>query len=28
LKGKIFFEIDNTHTYYKVTIEVPREQIK
>ena len=25
LKGKIFFEIDNTHTYYKVTIEVPRE---
>ena len=28
LKGKIFFEIDNTHTYYKVTIEVPREPIK
>ncbi|MEO8721550.1 MAG: ATP-binding protein [Ginsengibacter sp.] len=28
LKGKIFFEIDNTHTYYKVTIEVPRESIK
>jgi len=24
LKGKIFFEIDNTQTYYKVTIEVPR----
>jgi signal transduction histidine kinase len=24
LKGKITFEIDNTHTYYKVTIEVPR----
>ncbi|MEO6814130.1 MAG: ATP-binding protein [Ginsengibacter sp.] len=28
LKGKIFFEIDNTHTYYKVTIEVPREPNK
>jgi len=28
LKGKIFFEIDSTHTYYKVTIEVPREPIK
>jgi len=28
LKGKIFFEIDNTHTYYKVTIEVPREPLK
>jgi signal transduction histidine kinase len=28
LRGKIFFEIDNTHTYYKVTIEVPREPIK
>jgi signal transduction histidine kinase len=28
LKGKIFFEIDNTHTYYKVTIEVPREPVK
>lgn len=24
LKGRIFFEIDNTQTYYKVTIEVPR----
>jgi two-component system NarL family sensor kinase len=24
LKGKIFFEIDSTRTYYKVTIEVPR----
>ncbi len=28
LKGKISFEIDSTHTYYKVTIEVPREPIK
>jgi two-component system, NarL family, sensor kinase len=28
LKAKIFFEIDNTHTYYKVTIEVPREPVK
>ncbi len=28
LKGKILFEIDSTHTYYKVTIEVPREPIK
>src|SRR6185312_15418538 len=28
LKGKIFFEIDNTHTYYKVTIEVPRDPVK
>lgn len=28
LKGKIFFEIDSTHTYYKVTIEVPREPAK
>ncbi|MEO9144360.1 MAG: histidine kinase [Ginsengibacter sp.] len=27
LKAKIFFEIDNTHTYYKVTIEVPRQPI-
>lgn len=25
LKGKIFFEIDSSHTYYKITIEVPRE---
>lgn len=28
LKGKIFFEIDSTQTYYKVTIETPRELIK
>jgi two-component system NarL family sensor kinase len=28
LKGKISFEIDSTHTYYKVTIEVPREPNK
>jgi signal transduction histidine kinase len=28
LRVKIFLEIDNTHTYYKVTIEVPREPIK
>ena len=28
LKGKIFFEIDSTHTYYKITIEVPRDPIK
>lgn len=28
LKGKIYFEIDNTQTYYKVTIEVPRQPIK
>lgn len=27
LKGKIFFEIDSTHTYYKITIEVPREPV-
>ena len=25
LKGRIFFEIDPSHTYYKVTLEVPRE---
>ena len=25
LKGRIFFEIDTSHTYYKVTIEVPKE---
>jgi len=25
LKGRIFFEIDPSHTYYKVTIEVPME---
>ena len=28
LKGKIFFEIDSTQTYYKVTIEIPREAVK
>lgn len=28
LKGRILFEIDNTQTYYKVTIEVPRNIIK
>ncbi len=28
LKGKIAFEIDSTHTYYKVTIEIPREPKK
>ena len=28
LRGKINFEIDNTQTYYKVTIEVPREPSK
>jgi signal transduction histidine kinase len=28
LKGTIFFEIDSTHTYYKITIEVPREPAK
>jgi signal transduction histidine kinase len=25
LKGRIFFEIDPSKTYYKVTIEIPRE---
>ena len=25
LKGRIFFEIDPSHTYYKVTLEIPRE---
>ncbi|MEO6682492.1 MAG: ATP-binding protein [Ginsengibacter sp.] len=25
LKGKIFFEIDSSETYYKVTLEIPRE---
>jgi signal transduction histidine kinase len=25
LKGRIFFEIDSSHTYYKVTLEVPKE---
>ena len=28
LRGKIFFEIDSTNTYYKITIEVPREPVK
>ncbi|HEY8660017.1 MAG TPA: ATP-binding protein [Hanamia sp.] len=28
LKGAISFEIDSTHTYYKVTIEIPREPVK
>ena len=27
LKGRIFFEIDPSHTYYKVTLEVPREAL-
>lgn len=27
LKGRIFFEIDPSHTYYKVTIEVPKESM-
>jgi signal transduction histidine kinase len=27
LKGRIFFEIDSSHTYYKVTIEVPKETV-
>ncbi len=26
LNGRIFFEIDSSHTYYKVTIDVPREE--
>ena len=26
LKGKILFEIDSSETYYKVTLEIPREQ--
>jgi signal transduction histidine kinase len=26
LKGKIFFEIDNSKTYYKITVEVPIEE--
>ncbi len=28
LKGRISFEIDSTHTYYKVTIEIPRDPVK
>jgi len=27
LNGRIFFEIDPSHTYYKVTIEIPKETI-
>jgi signal transduction histidine kinase len=27
LKGRIFFEIDPSKTYYKVTIEIPRESL-
>ena len=27
LNGRIFFEIDPSHTYYKVTLEIPREPI-
>jgi two-component system, NarL family, sensor kinase len=27
LNGRIFFEIDSSHTYYKVTLEVPKESI-
>jgi signal transduction histidine kinase len=27
LKGRIFFEIDSSHTYYKVTINVPKEAV-
>src|SRR6195952_3978346 len=27
LNGKILFEIDSSHTYYKVTIEVPKAQV-
>ena len=27
LNGRILFEIDNSHTYYKVTLEVPKEHI-
>ena len=27
LKGRIFFEIDPSHTYYKVTLEIPREPL-
>jgi signal transduction histidine kinase len=26
LNGRILFEIDSSHTYYKVTLEIPREQ--
>ena len=27
LNGRIFFELDNSHTYYKVTLEVPKEPL-
>jgi two-component system, NarL family, sensor kinase len=27
LNGRIFFEIDNSHTYYKVTLEIPKEPL-
>ena len=27
LKGRIYFEIDPSHTYYKVTLEIPREPL-
>lgn len=27
LNGRIFFEIDSSHTYYKVTIDVPKESL-
>jgi signal transduction histidine kinase len=27
LNGRIFFELDNSHTYYKVTLEVPKERL-
>lgn len=26
LNGRILFELDNSHTYYKVTLEIPKEQ--
>ena len=27
LNGRILFEIDNSHTYYKVTLEIPKESV-
>ena len=27
LNGRIFFEIDNSQTYYKVTLEIPKEPL-
>lgn len=27
LNGRILFEIDNSHTYYKVTLEIPKDQV-